>query len=131
MHIFCSFRKDHLHSMINVVDTFIPLCHEFLGKVFVKIPWQVLVRPDDENMVKIISSLLHIATKLSSEPQVRQVEIESHKILAIEILFSPVSILVNFERIVETSCVPKFLTKKFRRKQYLFLISQKGKKNLT
>ena len=59
--------------MINVVDTFIPQCHEFLGKVFVKIPWQVLVRPDDENMVKVISSLLHIATKLSSEPQVRQV----------------------------------------------------------
>ena len=75
--------------MINVVDTFIPLCHEFLGKVFVKIPWQVLVRPDDENMVKIISSLLHIATKLSSEPQVRQVEIESqvYQILVIEILF--------------------------------------------
>ena len=59
--------------MIGVVDTFLPVCHEFLGKVFVKIPWQLLVRPDDENMVKVISSLLHIATKLSSEPQVRQV----------------------------------------------------------
>ena len=40
--------------------------------VFVEIPWKVLVRPNDDS-VKVISPLLHIATKLSSEPQVRKV----------------------------------------------------------
>ena len=25
-------RKEHLHSMVTLVDTFVPMCHEFLGK---------------------------------------------------------------------------------------------------
>ena len=25
-------RKEHLHSMVSLVDTFLPMCHEFLGK---------------------------------------------------------------------------------------------------
>ena len=40
--------------------------------VFVEIPWKVLIRPNDDS-IKVISPLLHIATKLSSEPQVRKV----------------------------------------------------------
>ena len=25
-------RREHLHSMVTLVDTFLPMCHEFLGK---------------------------------------------------------------------------------------------------
>ena len=48
----------------------------FFVAVFVEIPWKVLVRPNDDS-VKVISPLLHIATKLSSEPQVRKVRMKT------------------------------------------------------
>lgn len=71
-------KKDHLHMLVSVVDSFLPSCHEFLGKVFVLIPWKRLIRPQDDNIPRFISPLLHIATKLASEPQVREVQQENN-----------------------------------------------------
>jgi hypothetical protein len=59
--------------MVSVIDAFLPLCHEFLGRIFVEIPWTELLRKNPWSLPKAISPLLHIAVKLAAEPQVRLV----------------------------------------------------------
>ena len=63
--------------MVRIIDTFLPLCHGFLGKVFVQIPWLDIVeeqRPS-ENLVQAV---LRLIVKLAAEPQVRQVSGSKH-----------------------------------------------------
>jgi hypothetical protein len=67
-------RDEDLRLMVSVIDSFLPLCHEFLGRVFVEIPWSDLFRRNPYAMPRAISPLLHIAVKLAAEPQVRLVE---------------------------------------------------------
>jgi hypothetical protein len=66
-------RDEDLRLMVSVIDSFLPLCHEFLGRVFVEIPWSDLFRRNPYAMPRAISPLLHIAVKLAAEPQVRLV----------------------------------------------------------
>ena len=64
-------------QMVRIIDTFLPLCHGFLGKVFVQIPWLDIVeeqRPS-ENLVQAV---LRLIVKLAAEPQVRQVSETKH-----------------------------------------------------
>ncbi len=62
--------EDIMH-MVAIVDAFLPLCHEFLGKIFTLIPWQT-VMSKAEHKTTTTSHVLHLIVKLSSEPQVRQ-----------------------------------------------------------
>ena len=62
-----------LSLIVTVMDTFIPLCHEFLGKIFVQMPWkQVFATYSTEDRRQLAPYLLHIVVKLSAEPQIRQ-----------------------------------------------------------
>ena len=62
-----------LRLMVSVIDSFLPLCHEFLGRIFVEIPWAEIFRRNPYSLPRSISPLLHIAVKLAAEPQVRLV----------------------------------------------------------
>ena len=57
--------------LVAVLDAFIPLCHEFLGKIFCRLPWKTVLQ-SDETAKASASFLIHIVVKLSAEPQVRQ-----------------------------------------------------------
>ena len=61
-------------QMVRIIDTFLPLCHGFLGKVFVQIPWLDIVQEQrpSENLVQAV---LRLIVKLAAEPQVRQVRV--------------------------------------------------------
>lgn len=56
-----------LRRLVVVLDTFIPLCHEFLGKIVCQFPWRQISKET------LAPYMLHIMVKLSAEPQVRQV----------------------------------------------------------
>ena len=64
--------------MVSVIDAFLPQCHEFLGRVFVEIPWSELFRRNPYALPRAISPLLHLAVKLAAEPQVRLVRCPSN-----------------------------------------------------
>ena len=52
------------------VDTYLPGCHGFIGKVFVEIEWAPILNTDKANT--IIPLLLRLVVKLAAEPIVRQ-----------------------------------------------------------
>lgn len=64
--------NDDLRLMVSVIDSFLPICHEFLGRIFVDSLPEIFCRNQWE-LVRIISPVFHIIVKLSSEPQVRAV----------------------------------------------------------
>jgi hypothetical protein len=65
-------QVEDLTRLVTILDAFLPLCHEFVGKVFVEIPWlKVLVK--DDTIAMMGPYFTHMIVKLSSEPQVRQV----------------------------------------------------------
>ena len=59
-----------LNLIVAVMDSFIPLCHEFLGKVFVQLPWKQIFTADStlskEKQFQLAPYLLHIVVKLSA-----------------------------------------------------------------
>ena len=66
-------QPQDLSLIVTVMDTFIPLCHEFLGQIFVQMPWkQVFTTYSVEDQRQLAPYLLHIVVKLSAEPQMRQ-----------------------------------------------------------
>lgn len=62
---------EDMSRLVTVLDAFIPLCHEFLGKVFCRLPWKSLLQSEETSKASA-SFLIHIVVKLSAEPQVRQ-----------------------------------------------------------
>ena len=61
-----------MNRLVGVLDAFIPLCHEFLGKVFCRFPWKNMFQSDETLSKTAASFLIHLVVKLSAEPQVRQ-----------------------------------------------------------
>lgn len=64
--------------MLKVVDQFLPLCHCFLGSVFVEIKWTDLVQfylssYDVETNTRLHICLINLLVKLPSEPSLKQV----------------------------------------------------------
>lgn len=58
--------------MVKITDTFIPICHGFVGRVFGEIAWFKTV-DEQEYGLKMIPGLLRLIVKLAAEPQIRQV----------------------------------------------------------
>jgi hypothetical protein len=63
-----------VEQMVRISDTFLPLCHGFLGRVFVEVSWMEIVGADGAAGA-IIPSMLRLIVKLAAEPQMRQVSI--------------------------------------------------------
>ena len=61
-----------VEQMVRIIDTFLPLCHGFLGKVFVQIPWLDIVAEQRQSEI-LVQAVLRLIVKLAAEPQVRQV----------------------------------------------------------
>ena len=62
-------QPQDLNLIVTVMDTFIPLCHEFLGKVFVQLPWKQTFTTDsltEQTKLHLAPYLLHIVVKLSA-----------------------------------------------------------------
>ena len=59
-------------QMVRIIDTFLPLCHGFLGKVFVQIQWLEIVE-EQRQSESLVQAVLRLVVKLAAEPQVRQV----------------------------------------------------------
>ena len=70
----CNFVPDasDVDQMVRIIDTFLPLCHGFLGKVFVQIPWLDIVDEQCHSEI-LVQAILRLIVKLAAEPQVRQV----------------------------------------------------------
>ena len=70
----CNFVPDasDVDQMVRIIDTFLPLCHGFLGKVFVQIPWLDIVEEQRHSEI-LVQAILRLIVKLAAEPQVRQV----------------------------------------------------------
>ena len=63
---------EDLGRIVNVLDTFNPLCHEFIGKIFVKFNWISVFSADISSIMKMSPYFLHCVVKLSVEPEVRK-----------------------------------------------------------
>ena len=68
----------HLEQMVRIMDTYVPICHEFVGRVFCEIAWfrTVTEQPYGRAM---IPGLLRLIVKLAFEPQIRQVRLFTEK----------------------------------------------------
>jgi hypothetical protein len=69
-------NEAEVEEMVRIIDTFLPLCHVFIGRIFVEIPWCHLMqqrRDTNTGDIKFLSGNLRLVVKLSSEPQLRQV----------------------------------------------------------
>ncbi len=62
-----------VEQMVRVIDTFLPLCHGFLGRLFVEVPWLQIVGQAPETSRTVIPAMLRLIVKLAAEPQIRQV----------------------------------------------------------
>lgn len=65
-------REDDMSRMAATLDTFVPLSHEFLGKIFIKLSWESIFASSD-TVIALAPYFLHVLVKLSSEPQIRLV----------------------------------------------------------
>lgn len=66
-------QEEDMRLMVNLVDAFLPLCHVFLGKLFVQVPWkEIMINNHASPKVNTVSYFLQLVVKLSSEPFVRQ-----------------------------------------------------------
>ena len=63
---------EDLGRIVNVLDTFNPLCHEFIGNIFVKFNWISVFSADISSIMKMSPYFLHCVVKLSVEPEVRK-----------------------------------------------------------
>ena len=63
---------EDLGRFVTILDTFNPICHEFIGKIFVKFSFDF---SNEEVISKISPYFLHCVVKLSAEPEVRKVKI--------------------------------------------------------
>ena len=70
-----------LDQMVRIMDTFIPICHGFVGRVFGEIAWFKTVAEQPYGR-RMIPGLLRLIVKLAAEPQIRQVK--THLILFCE-----------------------------------------------
>ena len=61
---------EDLGRFVTILDTFNPICHEFIGKIFVKFSFDF---SNEEVISKISPYFLHCVVKLSAEPEVRKV----------------------------------------------------------
>ncbi len=74
-----AFRPDHsdLETMARVIDAYLPSCHGFLGRVFLRVPWaHVLGHLEGHGKQDVrffLPILLKLIVKLSAEPVMRQV----------------------------------------------------------
>ncbi len=59
---------EDLGRLVTALDSFLPLCHEFLGKIFCRFPWKQIA----EQPGQLAPFFIHSVVKLSAEPQVRQ-----------------------------------------------------------
>ena len=66
-------------QMVRIIDTFLPLCHGFLGKVFVQIQWLEIVE-EQRQSESLVQAVLRLIVKLAAEPQVRQVRTRTHQL---------------------------------------------------
>ena len=67
---------EDLARIVNVLDTFNPLCHEFIGRIFVKFNWASVFSADDVSAImKMSPYFLHCVVKLSVEPEVRKASV--------------------------------------------------------
>jgi hypothetical protein len=57
-------------------DKYLPICHGFLGQIFVEMDWAKLLK--SENCSPFIPLMLKLLVKLAAEPKVRQVIMKSH-----------------------------------------------------
>ena len=60
-----------LARLVALLDAFIPLCHEFVGKIIYRFPWRTIFQCDQTSRI-LAPYFIHIVVKLSAEPQVRQ-----------------------------------------------------------
>ena len=63
---------EDLSRFVTILDTFNPICHEFVGKIFVKFSWKEIFS-SEETITKISPYFLNCIVKLSAEPEVRKV----------------------------------------------------------
>jgi len=75
-----AFRPDYadLELMGRLVDLYLPVCHTFLGRVFLATPWSHVLGNLPETGKECISYflpiMLKLIVKLSAEPALRQVQ---------------------------------------------------------
>lgn len=65
-----------LEQMVRIMDTFLPICHGFIGRVFAEIAWFKTVAEQPYGR-RMIPGLLRLIVKLAAEPQIRQVVTET------------------------------------------------------
>ncbi|XP_065206271.1 ectopic P granules protein 5 homolog isoform X2 [Planococcus citri] len=65
---------EDLEWILKVIDQYLPVCHSFLGSIFIEIPWNVVVQSESSPQItaRIHIILLHLLIKLANEPNLRQ-----------------------------------------------------------
>ena len=66
-----------LELMSRLVDSYLPSCHTFLGRIFLEVPWPYVLANlrKDETVEQFLPILLKLIVKLSAEPAMRQVSL--------------------------------------------------------
>ena len=69
---FCPMDED-VDQMVKIIDLFLPLCHDFIGRVFVEVSWRRILNDANARGALLTPKLLRLMVKLGAEPQMRQV----------------------------------------------------------